>query len=554
MEDKISKQEIAILIIIYLGMIYLWTLPFQQYKVPYGEGDAVIHFILADNMYITDKPTLKMPETNPVFAIEEGNLFMPGYLFYCPQFHTNLAISEIVGGERIVPFYLYLALVCSGVFFSVYLLLRKQFGAATAILASFLLIFSMRDRLTYLWGQWGTAITVLYVPLILYAYYRYTESIFENKEKLIYLYMTVILAAMQFLFHPLGTAIVLGMILVYTALISIREKRIPINKLNIKHFIIGIFLFFFIICLFAPLQVPSHLGRVNREVAIGGANQTQYNPIKPGYDVGKFERIFKWYDFPEVFHGIPDFYFSFKNIYYGYWMLPLLVLGIIFLVLRRKRKDLLMLSMIITFYIITHMDLINVYLGPKMPRLFYIESDLFYPLIAIGITAIPLFIKMNEKTSKILKYALVIAAIVAVLLINAKPSYEHFKYAYNVPQRLVPAQFEAANWINDHLPRDAIVMYVGTPTYLHRAWINGVSARLGVFDENYGSIDLNSIIPTKDKNINRTDYILMDYSVYMMMGSEQATGIISQLQEWEKNNTKGDTIYDKNGVKIYKVA
>jgi len=548
MENKISKQEILILIIIYLGMLYLWTMPFQQQKIPYGEGDAAIHYIIADNMYVTDKPTLKLPETNPVFNFQMGNLFMPGYLFYCPQFHTNFAISEIIGGERVVPFYLYLALICTGIFFSVYILLRKQFGAATAILASFLLIFSMRDRLTYLWGQWGTAVTLLYIPIILYTYYKYTESVYNSKEKLIYLYMTYILAAMQFLFHPLGIPVVLGMILVYTVLISIKEKKLPINKTNIKHFIIGIFLFLFIICAFAPLQVPSHLGRINRDVVIGTPDQSEPSTqIKEGYDVSKFARIFKWYDFPEVFHGIPDFYFSFKNLYYGYWMLPFLILGILFLILRRKSKDLLMLSTIIAFYIIVHLDLINVYLGAKMPRLFYFESVIFYPLMAIGITSIALFIKTNDKSSKIIKWGIVAAAVIAVLLINAKPTYDQFKGAYPIPMRMDQAQFDASNWINDNLPKDAIVMYVGTPTFLNRAWMHAVSARMAVFDQN-------NIVPSLDKNINRTNYILMDYSLYMIIGGEQATGLISELQQWEKNNTKGSVIYDKNGIKIFKTV
>jgi len=548
MEEKISKQEIFLVILIYLGMLYLWTLPFQQQKIPYGEGDATIHFIIADNMYVTDKPTLKLPETNPVFALQRGNVYMPGYLFYAPQFHTNFAIAEIVGGDRIVPFYLYLAIACSAIFFSLYILLRRLFGPAVAVLASFLIIFSMRDRLTYLWGQWGTALTFLFVPVIIYAYYRYTETVFEKKEKMIYLYMVSLLAAVQFLFHPLGTAVCLGMILVYTALVSIKEKKIPINSKNIKHILFGIFLFIFIICAFAPLQIPSHLGRLGREVAVGEAGQTPYNPLKEGYNVSKFARIFKWYDFPETFHGIPEFYFSFKNIYYGSWMLPFLFLGVIFLALKRRRKDILILSMVITFYIITHMDLFNIYLGPKMPRLFYIESDIFYPLIAIGIVSIPIFItsliKTDEKFKKILSYAVLVFAVILVFSINTKPTYDHFKNAYAGALRMNSAQFEAANWINENLPTDAAVMYAGTPTFLQRAWLHAVSARLGIFDQF-------NVIPINDPNINRTNYILMDYSWYQMMGDQQS---IAQLQGWEKENVKGDIVYDKNGVKIYKIA
>lgn len=538
---NISKLEILSLVILYLGMLYLWTLPFQHQRIPYGEPDAAIRFRLADEMYVTDKPYIKVPDANPVLGF---NQTVGGKDTTPPQFHGGLAISEIIGGDRVVPLYLYLATVCSLIFFSIYFLLRKLYGPATAILASFFIIFSVRERLTYLWGQWSTGIALLFVPIILYTYYKYTDSFLEKKEKLIYLYLVFILFAIQFLIHAAIFFLCVAMAASYAALLLIKERKIPFN---FKHFFIGICLFLLIICAFAPTQTPLLAQRVLRSLGFSQYEKVSFAEIrlKQNYNVSPFLRLFKWYNVPQETAGsYPDFIFSFKDIYYGYWLLPFLIVGIAFLLLRRKRKDLLMLSMLIGLYLLVHADVIGMYLDPKVIRLFYAESVIFYPLIAIGIVSIPSFIKMDEKSRETIKYILVILAAILILSIGAKPTYDTFKNAYSGIQRLNSAQFEAANWVNDNLPEDARVMYVGTPTFPQRAWLQSVSARLGIFDQF-------NVIPINDLNINRTNYILMDYSWYQMLGDQQS---IAQLQQWEKANVKGDIIYDKNGVEIYKVA
>ena len=73
--------------------------------------------------------------------------------------------------------------------------------------------------------------------------------------------------------------------------------------------------------------------------------------------------------------------FSYKDMH-GYWTLPLLILGSLFLSLRRKRKDLLLLSWIIALYLILHFDL---FLGMGAGRLFRSVNNvpyIFYSLVA----------------------------------------------------------------------------------------------------------------------------------------------------------------------------
>jgi len=542
------KIEFIVLIILYLGMLYLWTLPFQKQQIPYGEPDAAIHFTMADKIYLKDKPLLQAPPANTLLGFDVD--YKQGFPSYPPQFYTGLGITEIVGGGRVVPFYLYLAIACSLVFFSFYFLLRKLFGPATAMLALLFFVFSMRDRLTYLWGQWATAIAFAFIPAILYTSYEYINSFLEKdkKEKPLYLYLTSVLLALQFLFHAAIFFLCIGMIVIYIIAIAIKERKIPFN---IKTLVIGIFLLFFVIFAFAPQQATSNFQRVFYDLGLYNNPDMAFNEVtlKQNVTYGGISRIFKWYDFPQDVTGAyPPFLFSFKSIYYSYWVLPFLIIGIIFLVLRRNRRDLLMLSTIASLYVFLHTDVIGIHLE-KVIRFFYTESIIFYSLIAIGITSIPniisSFVKVNENSRNIMKYTLIVIAAILIFSINAQPTYEQLKYTYGEGMRLNSAEFLAANWINDNLPQDAGIMYVGTPTFPLRAWLEAVSGRLGIFD------NLN-IIPEKDQNINKTDYILIDYSFYMV-NNEQAKQAMSYLQEWEKSNTKQNPVYDENGIKIFKV-
>ena len=122
-DKKIKKIEIIILVALYLVLLSFWTLTFRMNPIPYGEPDAAIHFRLADEMYLSDKPLVEVPKANPLlgFDVDEE----AGHFTIAPQHHTNIALMEIIGGERIIPFFLYIAIACSLIFFTVFFFAKK---------------------------------------------------------------------------------------------------------------------------------------------------------------------------------------------------------------------------------------------------------------------------------------------------------------------------------------------------------------------------------------------------------------------------------------------
>ncbi|MBU0580503.1 MAG: hypothetical protein KKA19_04935 [Candidatus Margulisbacteria bacterium] len=520
--EKINKIEMVLLIFIYLFGLYFWTLPFQNTNIPYGEGDAAIHYFLANHMSSTDKVILHLPNATSVWALKSdqnedyAKINPKDYLFYSPQFHTDFSIMQIISSDKVIGFYLYLAMVSSLVYFTLYFLIRSLYGVYAGLISGFLILFSLREHLTFLWGQWGTAFTLAFIPLIIYTYYKYSNSVIEVKENSLYAYILVSLLVFQFLFHPLGFFLVGGILIFYSILLIIKYKKVPFN---IKRVLVCGGIFLMLITVFAPLQMSQMIVRLQLETTSTG------EPITENTDF--FLRLFGWYNIPGGGHGIPDFYFSFKNIYYGYWMLPFLLIGITYLVVNRTSKDLLLLSMPIAFYIITHIDLIGMPLGPRFPRLFYFESIMFYPIIALGVTKVTSFINFKGKT--ILKYVIIAGFVIAVLFINVKSSYGLFNSAYDGIGRLNNEEMEGIKWINQNVPKDTYIMLIGAPTFKQQAWMQAmIPERVIVFDQD-------SIIPLKDKDLNKTTYVIIDYSFFYLYNNQNG---INSLGIIEKNITK----------------
>ena len=61
MKLKRNYIEVGIFIIVYLFAIYMWTLPFQDNKVPYGEWDAISHWELGDFIEKRDETFVNLP-------------------------------------------------------------------------------------------------------------------------------------------------------------------------------------------------------------------------------------------------------------------------------------------------------------------------------------------------------------------------------------------------------------------------------------------------------------------------------------------------------------
>ena len=169
MKLSIKKIEILSVVILYLAALYIWTLPIQKNRLPFGDVDASSHFAVGDYMVTHDKSIYKVPYY--IFSRYGGQNY--GYLWYPPQYWTDTGIFQIIGEERVFPTFVMIAVFSSLIIISSYLLIRKLFGFWPAILSSFLLIFSTRDFMVYLWGQWPQAVSFAITPLVLYCFYHY---------------------------------------------------------------------------------------------------------------------------------------------------------------------------------------------------------------------------------------------------------------------------------------------------------------------------------------------------------------------------------------------
>src|SRR3989338_9918967 len=148
---KISGKQVEFLaiLIVYLTGLYVWTLPIQRNRLPFGDVDASSHFTIGDYMVTYDKSIAKIPY--PVtFRYKGQNNLLPDYLWYPPQYWTNTGIAQVLGGERILPPFIVVAIFSSLIVLSSYFLIRSLFGFWPAFLSSFLLMFSTRDYMIYL--------------------------------------------------------------------------------------------------------------------------------------------------------------------------------------------------------------------------------------------------------------------------------------------------------------------------------------------------------------------------------------------------------------------
>ena len=175
-----KKIELALITLLYLTTIYLWSLPYQDDYTPYGEFDATSHFQVGDYMAQTNKALVELP---PFISIRYGgdNTFKPNTLWYHPPYHTNFAVIEIFGGHRIVPIYLLNTILSSSLVIILYFVMRHLYGFWPGILSALLAMFSMRDIMVYLWGQWPERIGYAFTPLVLFVFYLYVKS-YINKD------------------------------------------------------------------------------------------------------------------------------------------------------------------------------------------------------------------------------------------------------------------------------------------------------------------------------------------------------------------------------------
>jgi type III secretory pathway component EscS len=522
---KISRKyaETVIFVALYLTAIYLWTQPIQDNTMPYGEFDAISHIQVADYMSQSDKSLLYLP---PYIDLRYwiDNAYRPHTLWYHPPFHTNFAVMQVLGAERIVPIYLTNAIFSTAIIISVYFVMRRLFGFLPAVLSALLIIFSPRDFMPFLWGQWPERLAYAFIPLILYCCYMYYIAYSDNKDKPIYIYLTALFLAINMLIHPLVFFHSIFGLVVLAIFLAIKEKKFPFN---IKHISISVMIIIVMLAI-SPLQTGNVIIKFSKE----SSEQTDSD----------FSRIFKWSFEPERFEGsVPASYFSFKEMH-GLWTMPFIVLGILFLAFRRERKDIFLLAWVVSLYLVLHRDFFGSMIF--LHRSLSASAHIFAPLTVIGMLSLSSIVKLPRNYNTYIKYALAIVFIFLAISINGKSAYPVLKNAYGGLSRLNSAQFEVCAWLMEHTELDENATIIAPLIFKRSRWMAAISQRPFSY---FPAISLDDDLFVEHLT---KDYFIVDYSDFILLNNENA---IAQLQTFESSVLANYTrLYNKNNIRVYK--
>ena len=398
--------------------------------------------------------------------------------------------------------------------------------------------------MVYLWGQWPQALSFAFTPLALYLFYRYQQSRKKsqghtqedvnkkNKDPFqtnVYLYLLALILASQYFFHPQGLMASVITLIFYTIVLWVKYKKRPFC---IKNSLIALALFAVVCVAFAPYNLGEFFSQLTStpDEAPKGA---------------QFQKLFQWYQGIKNDPGLPDFYFSYPGSHGGmqdaliaWWTLPLLLLGLLFLFLKRNDESWLYLCFFFAFYLLTRLIVFGK--GQKDIRMFAFEAHVFYPIIALGLLSIPSFIPMPN-LKQFAKYGLIVVFIFLAINVNGKMAYSVLKGMENSPQRITPAQFEAAEWIRLNVPEEANIYDVGTLGFEY------FSGKVKWF----GALTQRRII-INDHEIPLANYIVIDYSDGMMLGNQQYLQAINTFEQ--TNFANATPVYNSEQIKVYKVA
>lgn len=517
---KINKNLEAIIVtLLYLTGLYFWTLPIQRNDMPYGEVDAASHFAVADYTYQTDRSIVTLPYYIDV-RYGKDNSFKPHTLWYPPPFHTALAISAVFGGESAFPIHIANAVFSSLILIGVYFIIRKFFGFEAALVSSFLIIFSMRDVMVYLWGQWPERMAFAYLPLILYCFYKYCDSYLKKDTKPIYFYVMALLLAVNFFIHPMDFFHSVMALIIISLFFLIKERRL---FFNIKHIFGGVILFLLIMGIF-PLQTMNVFVTLKSERASSNSK-------------GDISRLFYWFKIPEVNPGVPESYFSYKAMIGPYWTIPFIFFGIVFLLLRRNRKDLVILGWLVSLYLMVHLDFIG---KGRVHRSLSGTAHIFYPLMVLGLVYLFSLIPKIKRYRSYIRHGLMVLFVVFMFMSVGIGASKSLKDAYQGSSRINPYQYEMVQWLRQSdVPEDAQLYHIGAISLAKTRWLWMIGHRHMRSSERYDM---------KEYNIT---HVVVDYSDFALIGHQEG---INKLQEWEKQNMANESlIYDRTYVKVYKL-
>jgi len=537
MGKKLQNYQLAVIVVWMLFTFWLWSTPYQENRMPYGEFDAISHWEVGDYMATTNKPILFLPD---YISLRYGgdNAFKANTLWYHPPYHTNFAVLESVGGDRILPTYMMNTILSIAFVLILFFIMNDLFGFYAGIGTAILASFSPRDYMVYLWGQWPERISYAFVGLNLLIFYFYVNSYLEKREEKKYLLLLGIFLAVTMYLHPMGFFHSIAALGVFGILLLIKEKKLPFS---FKTASFAAVIFLVLITIF-PYQTGSVVVQLFTK---GSESGTAAQANSPDYG-----RLFYWFKEPDRNVGVPSSYFSFSYMN-GLWTLPFLIIGIIFCLMLRKRKHLMMLAWLISLYIVIHADVIGK--GPFVHRSLSATAHIFIPLTVIGFYYLIMF-SSKLKIKKFAMPTLVAIFLIFAIMFNAKTAVYGLKegntmvvsplpLAYDGLARMNQAQYNAADWILKNVPPNENITDVGVLDLKRARWIAGVSQHI-----NIPYAPETQFFPTR---ANMTNYVLVDYSDIKYVANQDT---INYFLQWEAALMSKDQLaYNKDDIHIYKV-
>ena len=506
--------ELGIIFFLIIISLYFWTLPFQKNRLPFGDVDSSTHFTLADSMSQTNKPINYLPaQFNNTYYLKTNN----GKLWYFPQYHTGAAIFQLMSG-RFVGAYLFFALMSILIVLTSFILIKELFGLLPAAISSFWLVFSSRDILWYILGVYPQVASFGMVPLFLYCTYKYVTSHLEKEPKQIYAFAGAVIIALQFFVHPQAvfisglTAAIFGFVMIA------KHKKIPFD---IKHAGIGIAI---IIVLVLPF--------------IGFF--TTVETEKTTLILSELPSLFKWYGTPES--GMPQQYYSFTAMH-GFFLLPLAIIGVILMLLRRKDEDLLMLSWLFAYYVALHMSLFGWH---RNLRFMEVEAHILVPIAVVGVLRLPSLIPMQKNAKNIARIVLSAILIISIVTFAVNPAHAILKNAFEGTARITPAQLGATEWIKDKTNVQDTFYLLGTSTYTKKKWMRVLSLRQTNFkNENEFSLS---------RAVFNHSYAIFDYSDWIAAYGGLPEPVAALQAEEISNFNQSRPVYSKDNIRVYKIG
>lgn len=305
---------------------------------------------------------------------------------YPPLFHilflvvykllANIGLS-IMDTARLLPSLLF---PLSAI--SMFLLINKFYGKEVALLSSFFVIIipASLDR-----GIIGSpqSLALVLIPL---GFLTYLLGL-NNKK---YLYVSGGLSAAIFYTHGLSFIVFFLSILLFTILLSVSKKELKLKEFFIMSIVT--------IILSSPLIVHLTLNGIASNIPYGGIFKISFYPVKLGYIT-----------------------------------MALAIPGTIFLILRKKEEDLMLLSWGIMAFLLSR----NYLLGLDLLPFRFIEF-LAYPIAFYCAFALFEFTKEKRKEA-------VIAAIIGVMIIS---SFTAAEYVSKVKPMLGDEEYSAFMYLN----------------------------------------------------------------------------------------------------------